>query len=90
MRCDNCARDATQIREEYQLCDRCYTVRFSTMTIDGKKMKVTEALKLQLEKMGLNRKEGETMADWCGRCRAWASKQGSYGAVAEKFFGGKA
>jgi len=53
-------------------------------------MKVPAAFKLQLEKMGLGRKEGESMADWSGRCRAWAGKQGSYGAVAEKFFGGKA
>ena len=90
MTCDNCGKKATQIREEYQLCDRCYTKRFSTITIDGKNMKVPAAFKLQLEKMGLGRKEGESMADWCNRCRAWASKQGSYGAVAEKFFGGKA
>jgi len=82
MRCDNCARDATQIREEYQLCDRCYTVSFSSMTIDGKKMKVPAALKFQLEKMGLGRKEDESIADWGSRCRAWASKT-PYGKILE-------
>jgi tRNA U54 and U55 pseudouridine synthase Pus10 len=73
MTCENCGRIATQIREEYQLCDRCYTKRFSTITINGKNMKAPAALKLQLEKMGLGRKEGESMADWCGRCRVWAT-----------------
>ena len=82
MTCDNCGKKATQIREEYQLCDRCYTKRFSTITIDGKSMKVPAAFKLQLEKMGLGRKEGESMADWCNRCRAWASKT-PYGKILE-------
>jgi len=82
MTCDNCGRIATQIREEYQLCDRCYTKRFSTITIDGKIMKAPAALKLQLEKMGLGRKEGESMADWCNRCRVWASKT-PYGKILE-------
>jgi len=82
MTCDDCGRIATQTREEYQLCDRCYTKRFSTITIDGKNMKVSEAFKLQLEKVGLGRKEGESMADWCGRCRAWASPT-KYGKILE-------
>jgi len=72
MTCDNCGRKATQTREEYQLCDRCYTKRFSTITIDGNNMKAPTALKLQLEKMGLGRKEGESMTDWSGRCRVSA------------------
>ena len=90
MRCDNCSRDATQINETYQLCSRCYTVKYSTMNIDGETMSLPEAFKLQREKSGLARKEGESMTDWSGRCRAWAGKQGSYGASAVKIFGGKA
>ena len=74
MRCDDCSKDATQIREEYQLCDRCYTVRHSTMIYDGEKMSVPKALKLKLENMGLGREEGESMDDWSGRCKAWAGK----------------
>ena len=82
MKCDNCSRDATQINEMYQLCNRCYTVKYSTINISGKNMKVKDALKFQLEKMGLGRKEGESMADWCNRCRAWASKT-PYGKILE-------
>ena len=73
MTCDNCERRATQIREEHQLCNRCYTVKYSTINISGKNMKVKDALKLQLEKMELGRKEGESIADWCDRCRVWAT-----------------
>jgi len=82
MTCDNCGRKATQTREEYQLCDRCYTKRFSTITIDGNNMKVPTAFKLQLEKMGLGRKDGESMADWSSRCRTWASPT-KYGKILE-------
>jgi len=57
-------------------------VKYSTINISGKNMKVKDALKLQLEKMGLGRKEGESMADWCGRCRAWTSKT-PYGKILE-------
>jgi len=73
MTCDNCGRKATQINDLYQLCSRCYTVEYSTINISGKNMKVKDALKLQLEKMELGRKEGESIADWCGRCRVWAT-----------------
>jgi hypothetical protein len=45
-------------------------------------MKVPTAFKLQLEKMGLGRKEGESMADWSGRCRTWASPT-KYGKILE-------
>lgn len=72
MRCDNCARDATQISETYQLCSRCYTIQYSTMRIDGKTMGIPEAFKLQLEKMGLNRKDGESVSDWSNRCQTYA------------------
>ena len=82
MTCDNCERRATQINDLYQLCSRCYTVKYSTINISGKNMKVKDALKFQLEKMGLGRKEGESMADWCNRCRAWASKT-PYGKILE-------
>jgi hypothetical protein len=44
------------------------------MNIDGKTMSVPEAFKLQLEKQGLNRKEGETMSDWSKRCQAGVKK----------------
>jgi len=82
MTCDNCGRKATQINDLYQLCSRCYTVKYSTINISGKNMKVKDALKLQLEKMGLGRKEGESMADWSGRCRTWASPT-KYGKILE-------
>ena len=72
MRCDNCERDATQAHEMYQLCSRCYTIKYSTMRIDGKTMSIPEAFKLQLEKMGLNRKDGETLLDWSNRCQTYA------------------
>tara|TARA_R100001244_G_scaffold102895_1_gene76620 strand:- start:2976 stop:3143 length:168 start_codon:yes stop_codon:yes gene_type:complete len=52
------------------------------MTIDGKKMKVPAAFKFQLEKMGLGRKEDESIADWGSRCRAWASPT-KYGKMLE-------
>ena len=84
MTCDNCGRIATQIREEYQLCSRCYTVKYSTINISGKNMKVKDAFKLQLEKMGLGRKDGESMADWCNRCRVWASKTRYWKSMEEK------
>ena len=74
MNCDNCGRIATQINDLYQLCSRCYTVKYSTINVDGKTMGVPEAFKLQLEKMGLNRKDGETMADWSKRCQAFTKK----------------
>ena len=74
MNCDNCGRIATQINETYQLCSRCYTVKYSTMNINGKTMSVPEAFKLQLKKSGLARKEGESMTDWSNRCRAWSNK----------------
>ena len=82
MKCDNCGRMATQTREEYQLCDRCYTKRFSTITIDGKTMNILNGLKLQLEKNGLGREEGESMQDWSDRCRAWTNKT-PYGKIIE-------
>ena len=74
MSCDNCAKDATQIRKEFQLCDRCYTVKYSTMTIDGEKMSLPDAFKLQLGKLGLGRKEGESIDQWSSRCKAWTNK----------------
>tara|TARA_R100001143_G_scaffold546_1_gene1294 strand:- start:91 stop:237 length:147 start_codon:yes stop_codon:yes gene_type:complete len=47
-------------------------------------MKAPAALKLQLEKMGLGRKEGESMADWCGRCRVWATNSRYWKSMEEK------
>jgi hypothetical protein len=43
------------------------------MNIDGETMSLPEAFKLQLKKSGLARKEGESMTDWSGRCKAWAT-----------------
>jgi hypothetical protein len=69
MKCDNCESLATQIRETYSYCNRCHTREFSTIKIDGVERHFLVVLKEQLEKMGLQRKEGETIDQWGKRCR---------------------
>tara|TARA_R110000744_G_scaffold78222_1_gene154202 strand:+ start:920 stop:1087 length:168 start_codon:yes stop_codon:yes gene_type:complete len=44
------------------------------MTIDGEKMSLPDAFKLQLGKLGLGRKEGESIDQWSSRCKAWTNK----------------
>ena len=76
MRCESCGQPATQIRETYSYCDRCWARKFS-MT-GG--VPFLDALKTSLGKMGLTRKEGETIDQWAKRCMAVTSKQ--YGGLA--------
>ena len=63
MRCESCGNPATQIRETYSYCDRCWARKFS-MT-GG--VPFLEVLKDTLGKMGLTRKEGETIGQWAKR-----------------------
>ena len=76
MRCESCGKPATQIREEYSYCDMCWTRKYSTT--GG--VPFLEVLKDSLGKMGLTRKEGETIDQWAKRCRAATPKQ--YGGLA--------
>ena len=76
MRCEGCGNPATQIRETYSYCDRCWARKFS-MT-NG--VPFLDALKDSLGKMGLTRKEGETIDQWSKRCKANTSKY--YGGLA--------
>ena len=76
MRCESCGKPATQIREMYSYCDRCWARNYSKT--GG--VPFLEALKTSLEKMGLTRKEGEPIAQWAKRCRAVTPKQ--YGGLA--------
>ena len=76
MRCESCGKPATQIREMYSYCDKCWARKYS-MT-GG--VPFLDALKTSLEKMGLTRKEGETIDQWAKRCRAVTPKQ--YGGLA--------
>ena len=52
MRCESCGKPATQIREMYSYCDKCWARKYS-MT-GG--VPFLEALKTSLGKMGLTRK----------------------------------
>ena len=76
MRCESCGKPATQIREIYSYCDRCWARKFSRTS----GVPFLEALKASLEKMGLTREEGETIDQWSKRCRAVTPKQ--YGGLA--------
>jgi DNA-directed RNA polymerase subunit RPC12/RpoP len=80
MRCESCGKPATQIREEFSYCERCHSKRFSTIKINGVEKPFLIVLKEQLDKMGLSRKEGETIDQWSKRCRAVTPKQ--YGGLA--------
>ena len=76
MRCESCGKPATQIREMYSYCDRCWARNYSKT--NG--VPFLDALKTGLGKMGLTRKEGETIDQWAKRCRAATPKQ--YGGLA--------
>ncbi len=80
MRCESCGKPATQIREEFSYCERCHSKRFSTIKINGVEKPFLIVLKEQLDKMGLSRKEGETIDQWSKRCRAVTPKR--YGGLA--------
>ncbi len=76
MRCEGCGKPATQLREEYSYCDRCWASRFSTT--GG--VPFRQVLKESLEKMGMMRKDGESTDQWVKRCRKGTPKQ--YGGLA--------
>ena len=76
MRCESCGTTATQIRDEYSYCSRCWAKKYSTTGGDP----FLKVLKDSLDKMGLSRKEGETIDQWSKRCRAVTPKQ--YGGLA--------
>ena len=65
MRCEGCGKPATQIRDEYSYCDRCWAAKFSKT--GGVPFRTV--LKESLEKMGMMRKDGETIEQWSNRCR---------------------
>ena len=65
MRCESCGKPATQLRDEYSLCDTCWARKFSTT--GGIPFK--QVLKESLEKMGMMRKDGESTEQWSKRCR---------------------
>ena len=76
MRCESCGKPATQIREMYSYCDRCWARNYSKT--NG--VPFLDALKDSLGKMGLTRKDGETIDQWSKRCKANTSKY--YGGLA--------
>ena len=80
MRCESCGKPATQIREEYSYCDHCWARKYSVTMINGKAESFRDILKNSLERMGLTRKDGETIDQWAKRCRACTPKQ--YGGLA--------
>ncbi len=69
MKCDSCENLATQITDVYLLCDRCWCRNFGTITVDGVKRPFLDVLQDSLEKMGMSRKEGETVKEWGARCK---------------------
>jgi len=66
MRCESCGKPATQIRDEYSYCDRCWAANFSKT--GGVPFRTV--LKDSLERMGLMREDGEAMNDWVIRLKA--------------------
>jgi len=70
MRCESCGESATQIRDE------CWARKFSTT--GGVPFK--QVLKEGLEKIGMMRKNGESIDQWSKRCRERTPKQ--YGGLA--------
>jgi hypothetical protein len=80
MKCDNCESLATQTSNVYSLCDRCWCRDYGTITIGGVKKPFLEVLQDSLKKMGMTRKEGETINQWGKRCRAHTPKH--YGGLA--------
>ena len=80
MKCDNCESLASQTTDMYQLCDRSRCRNFGTITIGVVKRQFLDVLQDSLEKMGLTRKEGETINQWGKRCREHTPKQ--YGGLA--------
>ena len=69
MKCDNGESLGTQTSNVYSLCDRCWCRNFGTITIAGVKKPFLEVLQDSLKKMGMTRKEGETIDQWGKRCR---------------------
>ena len=69
MKCDNCESLATQTTDMFSFCDKCWQRNFGTITIDGVKRPFLDVLQDSLEKMGMSRKEGETIDQWGKRCR---------------------
>ena len=69
MKCDNCESLATQTSNVYSFCDRCWQRNFGTITIGGVKRPFLDVLQDSLEKMGMSRKEGESINEWGKRCR---------------------
>ena len=69
MKCDSCENLATQITDVYLLCDRCWCRNFGTITVDGVKRPFLDVLQDSLEKMGISRKEGETVKECGARCK---------------------
>ena len=69
MRCESCGQPATHIRGTYSYCNRCHTKKFSTQRINVVEKPFLIVLKEQLDKMGLGRKEGETIDQWGMRCK---------------------
>ena len=66
MRCESCGKDnPTQVNEQYSLCDHCWASKFSKTS----GVPFRTVLKESLEKMGMMRKEGETIEQWSNRCR---------------------
>ena len=76
MRCESCGKPATQIREEYSYCDRCWARKYSKT--GG--VPFLEVLKTTLGEMCLTREDGETMDQWSKRCKARTPKK--YGGLA--------
>ena len=71
MRCESCGKeDPTQVNEQYSLCDRCWASKFSKT--NGVPFRII--LKESLERMGMMRKDGETINQWSKRCHAKTHK----------------
>ena len=68
MKCEDCGSPADQL-QPLQLCNHCWTRRFSMQGLDGKRVHFIDALKIGLDNMNLKREEGETTNQWGKRCK---------------------
>ena len=73
MNCSDCSKPATHYHP-HMLCDHCWAERYSTQSIDGKRVPFKKLFRDNLMKRGLWKKEGEEVPDWQDRCKTEAHK----------------
>jgi|TARA_B110001454_G_scaffold77758_1_gene75324 hypothetical protein len=68
MKCQFCEKKATHINPA-SVCDFHYVEAYSTQNIGGVQVHFKKMLKDQLEKVGMWKKEDETLDQWHIRCK---------------------